>query len=242
MFNLSRRLIVQNPHLFSVYGRELLSFLSSPLLSTHVEALVANTQCTKTELAEIQLNQLKKLVRFSYRQVPFWRDWISKSRLQVPENFETLKDFELIPVTSKNTLRLVPLKERSAENLLRYSKLDSTSGSTGEPFKFLLDIRGAERKTALALRGLKWSNGISSNRIIRVRNRDLSLIVGGMHIKFREAADLDSIIAILERESRRDRFVLHSHASNHSMIAEQTKRRRANITPGVILTTSEHCT
>lgn len=242
MLNFGQRLIVQNPLTFSGYGHKSLSFLSRPLLSAHVEALVADAQSSPAELAEIQLNQVKRLINFAYKQVPFWRNWIARSKLNHPDNFKILEDLRLISVTTKKVLRAATLKERSANNLFQYSRLDSTSGSTGEPFLFFLDIRGAERKTALALRGLGWNDAIFSNRIIRVRNRDLSLMVDGRHIKFSETADLDSILKALEEESAKDRFVLHSHASNLIILAEATKLLGANIKPGAILTTSEHCT
>lgn len=86
----------------------------------------------REDIQEIQLRRLKKTVRHIYDNVPYYRN-LFKQRGVKPKDIQTLKDIELLPMTTKEDLRsnypfgmfAVPKSE-----IVRYH---ASSGTTGNP-------------------------------------------------------------------------------------------------------------
>lgn len=237
--NTLQHFIVNNPNLFSANRFRLKNQrpLSETFISLQEYGLFSVDRLSSLELQELQRERLNYLLEYAYRYAPFWREKIKNSGLH-PKALRSVSDLSLIAPTSKAELRTKSIRMRSTSQK-PYSILpDSTSGSTGEPFRFYLDANTAERKTALIFRGLRWLGKNCGHNLIRIRSRDLSLIASGVFVPMKEFEDLETIIPLLEKENK---FVLHSHASTLTILAEKVMQKNAHIKPCAILTTSEHC-
>ena len=110
----------------------------------------------KEEIEKLQLRKLKKLLEYAYKNVPFYRKlWDSK---KIDYSIDSLKDLEKFPVVDKNMLqKAIKDKEISGEYLdLKNISWESTTGSSGRPFKFPLDIDSANKRGGMKKRIYKW--------------------------------------------------------------------------------------
>lgn len=89
-------------------------------------------QLDRKKMKELQLENLKAVVKRAYENVPFYRNRFDEIGLR-PEHIKTLKDIELIPVTTKEDLRdnypygmfAVPMRD--------IVRIHASSGTTGKP-------------------------------------------------------------------------------------------------------------
>ncbi len=89
---------------------------------------------SRDELIEFQDKKLRKLIAHAYTNVTHYRELFHRAGLK-PEEIQSVKDLRLIPVTSKDDLRMRPFAEVLAKDA-NPCKLVSlkTSGSSGKPF------------------------------------------------------------------------------------------------------------
>jgi phenylacetate-CoA ligase len=86
----------------------------------------------RNKFNDYQLEQLKKLLRYSMKNISYYRKLFSDYGIN-PEKIQSLTDIKSLPYLSKETVR-DRLEEFIDESVLRKSLLkDSTSGSTGIP-------------------------------------------------------------------------------------------------------------
>lgn len=84
------------------------------------------------ELKNIQLGRLRKIVQYSYRNVPLFRKRFDEARVK-PESIRTLEDLERVPFTVKTDLRdNYPLGILAVPQTKLYC-LHASSGTTGKP-------------------------------------------------------------------------------------------------------------
>lgn len=87
---------------------------------------------SREKIEAIQLDRLKRVVRYCYEKVPFYKNRFDSIGLR-PEDIQTLRDVEKIPYTTKADLRenypdklfAVPMKE--------VRRIHASSGTTGKP-------------------------------------------------------------------------------------------------------------
>jgi phenylacetate-CoA ligase len=86
-------------------------------------------------LKSIQEKKLRKLIHHAYHHVPYYRELFDSQKLK-PTDIQTREDLILLPVTSRQTLRDLPVKEKTADNIdISQCKHSATSGTTGIPLK-----------------------------------------------------------------------------------------------------------
>lgn len=126
---------------------------------------------SKEEIEKLQFIKLKKLIKHAYDNVPYYNSLFIKNNLH-PRDIKTLGDIKKIPITSKKDLQKAGLKNTSAKNFkcFNYYK-DSTSGSTGEPFSFLGEIKHRDISTALTIRGYNWAKHKTGEPMISLWGR-----------------------------------------------------------------------
>lgn len=91
------------------------------------------------ELRARQTAALQRIVRHALTTVPFYRDFAREKGL-TPDDIRSVDDLALLPVVDKGVFRSRPLEDFLAEGLPRWRRLPyTTSGSTGDPFRFVLD-------------------------------------------------------------------------------------------------------
>jgi phenylacetate-CoA ligase len=91
------------------------------------------------ELRARQDALLQRIVRRALTTVPYYRD-VARERGLGPDDIRTVDDLSALPIIDKNVFRSRPLEDFLADDLPRWRRLPyTTSGSTGDPFRFVLD-------------------------------------------------------------------------------------------------------
>ena len=92
-------------------------------------------------LQERAETRLRDLLRHTAEHVPFYREVYRRLGVS-PLDLRTISDLGQLPIVSKAIFRGRPLDDFLATNVPIHRRLEwTTSGSTGEPFKFYLDRR-----------------------------------------------------------------------------------------------------
>ena len=116
----------------------------------------ANNRLSATTIAieEFQLQQLKSLLIYCNKNVPYYQSQWEKIGFD-PELITHVSDLEKLPVLTKDDVRnhyddLIP-SFKKVSNIVK-----STGGSTGQPFHFELDVKSYETRQAIMWRGYGW--------------------------------------------------------------------------------------
>jgi len=104
-------------------------------------------------LEELQLKRLKKTVRQSYQNIPFYKEQFSKINIK-PADITSLKDVRKLPFTTREDLR-----ENYPFGMLAVSKeqvvrLHTSSGTTGKPKAIFFSKKDVDRAAELIARCL----------------------------------------------------------------------------------------
>ena len=86
----------------------------------------------REEFRELQLRRLKKVVRYAYDNVPFYRNLYDKNNVS-PDDIKTLEDIQLLPFITKDDLRNTYPFDLQAAPKEDWVEVHSTSGTTGIP-------------------------------------------------------------------------------------------------------------
>jgi len=103
-----------------------------------------------------QEKQLKKLVEFVYKNVPYYTRLFDQICIK-PSDITSIKDLEKLPILTKQTIKknwqnFIP------KNINELKSLNgSTGGSTGEPLKYRMSLNDYVRGISLLYRG--WGYG-----------------------------------------------------------------------------------
>lgn len=84
------------------------------------------------ELRELQLNRLKEIVYYSYKNVPFYKKKMEEAGVS-PDDIKTLEDVTRIPLTTKDDLRDNAPFGFLAKPMEDFIELHASSGTTGVP-------------------------------------------------------------------------------------------------------------
>lgn len=101
--------------------------------------LLESEQWTKEDLKNYQFEQLKKLVKYSYNNVNYYKELFDKYNIN--PDIKSINDFKKIPFLTKkiirnNTNKLI--SEKYSKHELNYA---TTGGSTGKPLELYKDPR-----------------------------------------------------------------------------------------------------
>ena len=112
------------------------------------------------EIQKIQWNRLKELLEYIYTSSVFYSDNFKSVNLK-PQNINSYEDFLRLPIVNKKILkknydRIISKGSRKEDYTKSY-----TSGSTGEPFSFLLDNKRENPSTSASFLLNKESIGIN---------------------------------------------------------------------------------
>jgi phenylacetate-CoA ligase len=121
------------------------------------------------ELRARQLKRLQALLRDAAENVPYYRTLFQKLGA-TPDDFRGLSDLECLPVLEKATIR-----ERFDEFVNqridpRKVLEDHTSGSTGQPLRFLLTAEQKAYEMAYSIRFWRWAGYRTGARIAAFRS------------------------------------------------------------------------
>ena len=101
-----------------------------------LEKLNKSQWLSKDESIALQWKDLKKMIDYSSKEIPFYIDYFKNNQIS-NNDFSSIEDLKMLPLVSKSQLRKIDrfMPKRSKIKFLS----QSTSGSTGEPFNYLID-------------------------------------------------------------------------------------------------------
>ncbi|NHI82923.1 MAG: phenylacetate--CoA ligase family protein [Candidatus Thorarchaeota archaeon] len=115
-------------------------FLLNTNSSAYYERLIRNQCLSSRELAELNWRKRKKLLRYAYKSVPFYRRKFKAAGI-IPDDVKTPDDFLKIPFLTKNDIRENLADIMAMEVDKRYFQVSTTGGSTGIPLRVYHDRR-----------------------------------------------------------------------------------------------------
>lgn len=122
------------------------------------------------EVRELQLKKLRALVRHAYEHIPFHRKRFEAIGLK-PEHIRSLKDIKKLPICTKEDL--AANKDAFDPELIHRGSKRKTSGSSGNPLEFYVDL-GARNEERKGLFRLHHAIGIRfGDKIVRMRSSDI---------------------------------------------------------------------
>ena len=124
-------------------------------ISGKLSFLLKSQYWTKEQIVRYQERRLQELIRHAYRSVPFYREWFIDQKLK-PEDIKHIEDLSRLPVLSKTEIRKDSMLFRAENSNSKGGVRMNSSGSTGEPFEYLLSSDAYSIRYAAALRGWYW--------------------------------------------------------------------------------------
>jgi phenylacetate-CoA ligase len=130
---------------------------------------------SRSELDDLQLRKLQRLVQHAYVHVPYYRDAMRAAGID-PAAITSLEDIQRLPLLSKSDVRSGLYFELFADNHdKRKMHRISTSGSTGEPFVTYGDTYQLEFRFATTLRALEWTGWRFGDRQARLWHQTIGM-------------------------------------------------------------------
>ena len=124
------------------------------------------------EIKKIQWKRLKNLLDYIYSHNEFYRDFFESSNLK-PSDIKSPEDLLRLPTTEKKVYRENFNKIVSKDIDENSYGISSTSGSTGEPFKFYTDTKRQGPNTYAAFVLNKEGMGVKPfKKINELRDKD----------------------------------------------------------------------
>lgn len=108
------------------------------------------------KLKELQNERLRALIEHAYENVPYYHR-IFEERKLTDKNIQTVDDLQKLPVLTKEIIRRNFSDLIATDSRKRRPFLNSTSGSTGEPLKYYLDMEVSSVNWAGMFRGWGWA-------------------------------------------------------------------------------------
>ncbi len=127
--------------------------------------LQADEQLATEAVARMQLEKLQALLAHAYATVPYYRELFEREKI-TPQDVRSLRDYAALPILTKAIIR-----ERGTEafrsSAFPPSRLadTTTSGSTGEPLRFLREHEYEEWRMAGSWRAWRWGGWAPGDKI-----------------------------------------------------------------------------
>ncbi len=208
----------------------------------YLAKLNRNPWKTKEEIEKLQLNLLKQIVEHAYRTVPYYHNLFRSVNLS-PLDIKKLEDIKKIPITRKDDLRILDIKQRlSSKYPLNNLTMYKTGGSTGKVVKVfnnhtLVDLRVASIFRTYLNNGYQFTDKIGVLQFNPIKKQFLYKfgILQRVEIPFQLSLDrqLDMLQAL-------NPAVLEGYPSRLSSVSRAIiKNKIKRITPKLIITNSE---
>ena len=128
-----------------------------------LKALEKSQWLISDEIEDMQWKQIRALLWHSWNNVPYYRKLMEQANVS-PDELADRRSLECLPTIDKATInqhrdQLIAINISTNRHVP-----DSTSGSTGEPLRFLDDRKGLSRTQAAAWRSQFWVGGSFGSR------------------------------------------------------------------------------
>jgi phenylacetate-CoA ligase len=111
---------------------------------------------TKAELEALQLDRLRRLLRFAKENCPFYAQRMEKAGV-MPEAVVSLEQFSRLPVLTKRDIQDHGAELRAKGYPADKTVRNQTGGSTGSPLQFYVDRERFDSRKASTLRHNLWA-------------------------------------------------------------------------------------
>lgn len=219
----------------------------------YTKFLQANEYSDIVALTEFRNQRFKKLMQHCYQQVPFYRQYLNTSGLQV-KDFETIYDIVKLPIIDKQLLNQHPellLAENYKPGDFRF---DYTGGSTGTPTRFGIDMKNYYQVYANAWRfwgyagykpGVKmlqfWGNRIELSIFNYIKHKLRSFIENTIILNSYDFYNEERVIEYTERIRRYQPDIIRGYAGAVYLFVLYCKKYQLQFqqSPKAIILTSE---
>ena len=123
-------------------------------LVEHIKNYEQHLTWTPEALEQHQWQELRKLLEHAYQHTSFYPKHWKNAGINSINDISSMSDFTKLPLISKNDINQ-HYSEIVADNSKGNIK-KATGGSTGQPFRFELDIDSNTRREAIMWRGYGW--------------------------------------------------------------------------------------
>lgn len=113
-------------------------YLSGSRIPHYLKEIEYVSRMSREEIEHYQNIQLAKVLFYAYKNVPYYHRILPESGV-IAENRVYLENFQNIPVLTKDIIRREGKNLYSVDHTTRQSYENTSSGSTGEPVKFIQD-------------------------------------------------------------------------------------------------------
>ncbi|MFC1902993.1 phenylacetate--CoA ligase family protein [Chloroflexota bacterium] len=199
------------------------------------------------ELKAHQEEKLRQLIRHAYENVPFYREKFESVGL-IPTDIRTIEDLHKLPITTKMDIRKnfpgrMVAKSMPSNRLYR----QRTSGSSGIPVEFYLDIASWDHARASYLLFNEWTGIRPGDRYVWIGNLrpSSSPKTRFSHLLLRErhicVADLNvqNMLALLSRLARTKPRLIGGIALPVFRLAQLAREANIEIRPKAVVSTAE---
>lgn len=217
----------------------------------HLRALERSQWWTPEALRTLQEEKLRQLVVHAQRHVPLYRQLWDEAGVD-PATVQTVEDLRRLPVVTKPLLRDAFPDQALADDVVRRHLVPYTSsGSTGEPFRFVMTRAEKGMRWAVMFRCWAWAGFYQGTRYANVMGEHAhGAFQGGrrqlleqrltnmLHIPAFAAHDgrLDQVVEALARFRP---AVLRSYPATAHRLAEAFAERHIDLPLRSVLTTGE---
>ncbi len=163
-----------------------------------------------SELRELQLERLRKVVRKLWNHVPYYRQKMQVVGVK-PSDIKTLEDIRKLPFTTKDDLRLCFPYEAFAVPLEKVVRIHASSGTTGKSTVVGYTRRDLETWSNVVARFLV-AGGLTSNDIVQIAF-SYGLFTGGFGLHYGVERVGASVIPVSAGRSERQIAIMKDFGS-----------------------------
>lgn len=148
------------------------NFFLKPLVFLDVRALEKSQYWPQEKIKEIQWSRVKNILDIAYKQNTFWAKQFDRVEVR-PEGIKNWSDFEKLPIVKKDDIRGKDFYEIVSSHIPKHWLYkDDTSGSTGVPFRFVVDRGFVMRGLAFCQRMFRMSGQQKGDTFVRLSATD----------------------------------------------------------------------
>lgn len=142
--------------MISAYGWRLARLRYGGRYASYLEDLLRSQYYSQSELAELQNEKLRMLIRHCYDNVPYYARLLRELKL-TPTDFRVTADLHKLPVLHRETVRRQPELFCAQNYRNRPCEIVNTSGTTGTTLRIRVDVEGRRKNYAFLTRLKLWA-------------------------------------------------------------------------------------
>jgi len=134
----------------------------------YLDEYLANQWLAPDEIRRIQESKLAGLIEHAYQTVPFYRELMDERGL-APSDVRSLGDLAKLPILTKETIRANYPEKTISSSFAKSDLVDMTSsGSTGEPFRYVITNDEKAKKWSGLYLFWSWAGYEMGDRIVNL--------------------------------------------------------------------------